>query len=59
MPFDLMNLIKSNKFLTDFQIKKIMFSIFSAISYLHSRGVVHRDLKPNNILVNQDLEIKI
>lgn len=31
----------------------------SAVSYLHSRGIVHRDLKAENILLGKNSEIKI
>ncbi|EGD81626.1 CAMK/CAMKL/MARK protein kinase [Salpingoeca rosetta] len=33
--------------------------IVSAIQYCHSKGVVHRDLKAENLLLSQDLNIKI
>jgi len=39
---------------------KIFKQILSAIQYMHSKGCCHRDLKPNNILCNEDgSEVKI
>lgn len=35
--------------------KKILKEILIAVSYLHSEGICHRDLKPDNILISSDL----
>ena len=35
------------------QVRRIFLPLCDAIAYAHGRGVVHRDLKPPNIVVNQ------
>ena len=39
--------------------KKIMFSFLKAIEYIHSNGISHGDIKPENILLDDDLNPKI
>ena len=39
--------------------KIILTQIFSAINYLHSNGIAHLDIKMDNILINDKLDIKI
>jgi len=36
-----------------------MFKILDGVSYLHSRNIVHLDLKPDNIFVTKEGDIKI
>jgi len=40
-------------------VKWIMYQLLRGLRYLHSGGVLHRDLKPNNLLVNKNCDLKI
>jgi serine/threonine protein kinase len=33
--------------------------LLSAIDYIHGKNIIHRDIKPQNILVTQDNQIKV
>lgn len=37
----------------------IMYQLCSAVMYAHSHGVIHRDIKPQNIFLTQDGTIKL
>eukprot|EP00002_Diphylleia_rotans_P036341 TRINITY_DN7997_c0_g1_i2.p1 TRINITY_DN7997_c0_g1~~TRINITY_DN7997_c0_g1_i2.p1 ORF type:complete len:220 (-),score=37.17 TRINITY_DN7997_c0_g1_i2:290-949(-) len=41
------------------QIAHVTKKIFSAVSYLHSRKFIHRDIKSDNILLNRKGEVKL
>ena len=45
--------------LTEKQILKLFTTTCEAVNYAHQRGVIHRDLKPDNILVDSSGEPKI
>jgi serine/threonine protein kinase len=41
------------------QVVEIIFKCAKALDYAHRQGVVHRDIKPTNILITKDMDIKI
>lgn len=49
--------ILKEKSLSPEQCIEIFTSICKAIEYLHSNGIAHLDIRPDNILVNSDLNI--
>ena len=55
-----LHLISRNKVvLDDCQIFKIIKEMASAIQYLHTRKILHCDLKSQNILLSEDWTVKI
>lgn len=59
MDNDLSSVIYSRVKFTEFHIQSILYQILNGLFYLHSADVIHRDLKPGNILVNAHGNIKI
>lgn len=47
---ELSSYINEKGILSEKETKKIFKQIHEAVKYIHSRNVIHRDLKPNNIL---------
>jgi len=47
----LSSLVSNKKILSDLEASMIMKAIFSAVSYIHEKGIIHRDLKLSNILL--------
>ncbi|KAM5581318.1 putative serine/threonine-protein kinase [Rosa sericea] len=60
MEHDLAGLVAANdiKF-SDVQIKCYMRQLFSAVEHCHLRGIMHRDIKASNILVNNEGILKL
>ena len=53
---DLLDTIEDpNHTLTPPQIKKILKEVLGAVGFIHDQGILHRDISPDNILINQDL----
>lgn len=55
----LMELLKTRKRITESEVRFFMVQIVGAIKYLHSKRVIHRDLKLGNIFFDPKMNLKI
>lgn len=51
--------LPNEKFLPQEEIKSLMFQLLSGLAYIHSKKVIHRDLKPHNLLLDKQGGLKI
>ena len=38
--------------LTDYDIRYYLYELLRALNYCHSMGVMHRDVKPHNVMID-------
>ncbi|ELA48326.1 CMGC/CDK/CRK7 protein kinase [Vavraia culicis subsp. floridensis] len=55
---DLLRLTMSKKY-EEHEIRKVIGQILTGVRFLHSRNIMHRDIKTSNILIDCDLNVKI
>jgi len=48
-----------NKQVPEAEVKALAIKIADGLAYAHSKGVIHKDIKPQNVMLNKDGEVKI
>ncbi|GFY81045.1 casein kinase II, alpha chain 2 [Actinidia rufa] len=41
--------------LADYDIRYYIYELLKALDYCHSKGIMHRDVKPHNVMIDHDL----
>ncbi|OVA06208.1 Protein kinase domain [Macleaya cordata] len=60
MNTDLASVIRSSSIqLTDDRCKSLLVQLLQGVEYLHSLNILHRDIKPGNVLVDSNFNLKI
>ncbi|TVY83345.1 Cell cycle serine/threonine-protein kinase CDC5/MSD2, partial [Lachnellula suecica] len=55
----LMDMVKKRKFITEPEVRFWTVQMAGAIKYMHSKGIIHRDLKMGNIFLDRNMNVKI
>jgi serine/threonine protein kinase len=59
MESDLDRIIGSSQVLTDQHFQYFLYQILRGLKFIHSANVIHRDLKPQNLLVNANCDLAL
>ena len=39
---------------TDFDVRFYIFELLKALDFCHSKGIMHRDVKPHNVMIDHE-----
>ena len=56
---DLFQILEDDRSLGVAQVRGVAAQLVSALFYLHSHRILHRDMKPQNILIGKDGAVKL
>ena len=56
---DLLNYVRKRRQLKEDTAKSVFKQLINGLNYCHSKGILHRDIKLDNILLSAEGEVKI
>ena len=56
---DLFQILEDDRSLSVVQVRGVAAQLVSALFYLHSHRILHRDIKPQNVLIGKDGAVKL
>ena len=59
MDTDLAHVIQSSQTVSNEHVRYFVYQILRGLKFIHSAHVMHRDLKPQNLLVNRNCDLRI
>lgn len=59
MGSNLSNILKDEKSLSEKEVQQISMQLCDVLAYLHGNNIIHRDIKPDNIMLTEDGTIKL
>ena len=59
MEANLTQILKSEQELNEDHYKFFIYQILRGLKYIHSANIIHGDLKPRNLLVDSNCDLKI
>jgi fused-like protein len=56
---ELFEILEEDQSMPEVEIRKISMQLVSALHYLHSNRIIHRDMKPQNVLISANGVVKL